>query len=296
MPLSKFLALVVLLAAAVATIVFAFFPEYRPAFIKDWFPAEPRADQGSPSPTSANARSATGAGRDDLLRAAPGRGSAVGPTQGPIDVLTRFQKAIRERNYDDAVLCLDGDYAEEFQRGSKAAKKLGQAIDDLSHQVEDVANLRSPTSKVMLRYLDPWPKDFRFKIDHTPGQNNATALIAIDVLPPEVAKPNDLRGLQGWKMEPKIRMSLVPLDAYLFDAKKVPVGLPVKLGFDPARDKGWRIFFPTSAMLHDKVAYLAEQVGKYTRALHNLQYGLQHEAMTKADFEAGLRKELEAAK
>jgi hypothetical protein len=260
MPAWKVFLTVAILGALVAFAVFLIFPDYRPAMVQAWF-----------------------------LKA-----QGYTPAQSPNDALTKFQKAIKERNYDAALVYLDGDYADEFKRGSKGGKKLATAIDDLIHNVKEFAEMKSKSSEIILRYLDPWP-EFRFQLDHKEGANVAAAMIAIDVSSGEALNTSDFKHLQGWNFEPKIIMSMVPLEFYSVDLKR-GIGIPVELKSDGNKDRGWRIYFPQSPVLHEKVTYLAEYYGNYKRAMENLKYSIKHDAATKESFENDLRKELNAAK
>jgi hypothetical protein len=257
MPAWKALLTVVILGAIVALGVFIFFPKMRPPFVKEWF------------------------------FKAQGYTLAKNPT----DAITKFKEAIEKRNYDAAQRYLAGDYLDEFRRGAEGGQALAQAIDDLRHNVEEVAKINSEKGKVVLQLLDPWPKDWRFTLNHKEGEDEATAIIAIDLITPEALKYQDLSFNTSWKLDKRIMMSLVPIEAY------TTVGLPVKLKSEGTKDKVWKLYFPTTDGLHASVAYLKENYGNYARALESIKWQVKNDATvyTKDGFERELRTELDKA-
>jgi hypothetical protein len=257
MPAWKALLTVVILGAIVALGVFLFFPKMRPPFVKEWF------------------------------FKAQGYSLAKNPT----DAITKFQEAIQARNYEAAQRYLAGDYADEFRRGAEGGQELAKAIDDLTHNVEKVAKINSDRGKVALQLLDPWPKDWRFKLEHKEGEDEATAIIAIDLITPDALKNRDLSFNTAWKLDRRIMMSLVPVEAYTY------AGLPVKLKSEGTKEKVWKLYFPTSDGLHASVAYLKENYGNYAGALNSVKWSVKNDptVYTKDGFETALRTELDKA-
>jgi hypothetical protein len=257
MPAWKPLLAVIILGAIVAFGVFLFVPKTRPPFVRSWF------------------------------FKAQGYGLAKNPT----DALAKFQEAIKKRNYEAAQLYLAGDYSDQFRRGAEGGQALAEAIDDLTHNVEHVAKISSDKGKVVLQLLNPWPPDFRCKLDHKEGEDEATAFIAIDLITPDALRERDLTFNTGWRLDPRIVLSLIPLEHYTV------AGLPVKLKAEGTKDKVWKLYLPAGERLAASVAYLKENSGNYAGALNSIKWQVKNDAtvMTKDGFETALRQELEKA-
>src|SRR5262245_49780856 len=77
--------------------------------------------------------------------------SGFGPAHTPNDALDKFKLAIRKRNYKAAASLCGGEYAEELRRVARQATALGNAVEDLLHNVKDVAHIRAPKAEVALQ-------------------------------------------------------------------------------------------------------------------------------------------------
>jgi hypothetical protein len=258
MPAWKALLTVGVLGAIVAFLVFLFVPKMRPPFVKSWF----------------------------------FKAQGFSPATSPTDALTKFREALQKRNYDAAQLYLAGDYSDEFRRAAEGAQTLAEAIDDLAHNVQNVAKINSDRGKVTLALLDPWPKDWKFEMDKKEGEEERTAYIAIEAISPDMLTSGKLSYNPAWRLNRYIVLSLVPLGAY------EPLGLPVKLKAEGTKEKVWKLHFPVSEDLHEKVAYLKDNYGNYAGALNSIKWSVKNDptVYTKDGYETALRQELDKLK
>jgi hypothetical protein len=245
-----------LIFGAAALGFFAIFEDSRPDFVENWF------------------RKARG----------------LTPAKTPTEALEKFRDCIRKRDYKSAVIYCGGEYAEYLRRDAKAAKSLCEAIDDLLHNVEDVAHINSPVGKQVLLQLEPFPKEFAIEdVKTSSDETTASARIrdqSFEAL--RVEKP------EYWtEVDERIIRSLWPGD--------LPRGLflmqiDVELKYEGEKEKAWKIHFPVTDVLRAKADYLKQNYGNYTRGLESIKYAIKHEAAAKADFEGQLKSELQKAK
>jgi hypothetical protein len=264
MPASKALLFVIVLGTIVATFVFALFEDLRPPFVERMF-----------------------------LQA-----QGFGPATSPSDALDKFKSAIRKRNFKAAATLCGGEYAEELRRAAKKATTLAKSVDDLIHNVEEVANINSPRGRFMVRLLEPFPRDFKV-IDIKPDKKNpdelATAVILLyDDSPQKAMNREDVSDMQNYlrSCDARILYSLVPLPLGM-------IQLPVVVKYEGTAKKSWKIYVPeqlVNAAFREKVQYLRDNGGNYVRAMDNVKYSIKHEAATKMEFEGELRKQLSEAK
>lgn len=251
MPAWKALLFVAVLGVIVATGVFAVMEDMRPPFVQRMF----LASQG------------------------------FSPAKTPSDALEKFREAIRKRNFTAAATFCTGEYGDELKRAAKKARALGVAVDELIHNVEDVANINSPQGKIILRHLEPFPRDFKIlNVKETKeGDEKTYGQIVLGDGQPINATLTDVARANEYQMDKRIIWSLVP---NFWDGT-------VEL----RKEKdGWKILIPTTPFLREKILYLRDNGGNYVRAMDNLKYAVKHEAATKVDFEQQLRKQLDEAK
>jgi hypothetical protein len=251
MPAWKALLFVLVLGLIVATGVFWVLEDARPPFVERMF----LASQG------------------------------FSPAKTPGDALDKFKEAIRKRHFKAAATFCTGEYGDELKRAAKKARALAVSVDDLIHNVEEVANINSPQGKLILRRLEPFPRDFKvINIRETKeGDDKTYAQLLLGDDRPINATLTDLSKAAEYQMDPRIIWSLVP---NFWDGT-------VELRKE--RD-GWKILIPTTPFLREKIQYLRDNGGNYVRAMDNLKYSIKHEAATKLDFEQNLRKQLDEAK
>jgi hypothetical protein len=217
----------------------------------------------------------------------------------PREAVDGFKKCIRDRNYEAlATLYLTGDYGEQMRKATNAAKKLGEAVDDLTYNVKEVAHLNAPNGLYALSLLDPFPKDLVEQTNITEeGSDKAYIVLRIDNDAVSKAAYQSGGWTQGWQQVfstvpgQKITWSMIPVDALGADGSFTLV-----LKHAGEKDKAWKVEFPVTPNLAEKVDYLVQNYGNYMRALENLKYSVKHDAATKADFEADLRQEIDKAK
>src|SRR5437879_12435811 len=68
----------------------------------------------------------------DVTREAKGYTAA----QTPQEAIDKFRDAIKSRDYESAATYCGPEYAEQMRKGAKAAKELGEGIDDLLHAMD----------------------------------------------------------------------------------------------------------------------------------------------------------------
>jgi hypothetical protein len=274
MPAAKALLWVIVLGTGAAVIFFVAFPKYRPGFVK------------------AKLREVSG----------------FTPAKTSTEAVEKFREAIRNRDYETAALYTGGEYKTYLEMGAEGGNKLAKAIDDLVDNVNTVG-INSPDSKYVLATLEPFPKDFKFDITSSYSAKDYDTLskffpnefpagqakslgdkIAIGIITFEMAKPSEAKSgrVNLGVVDPKIKMAFVPFEEK-WDGL---VGLREE-GND--KETAWRIFIPLLDV-RQKVDYLKQNWGNYTRGLENVKYAIKHDAAAKSDFERELVKQIEDAK
>jgi hypothetical protein len=278
MPASKALFFVVILAAIVLSIVFTFFEDYRPGVVQGWI------DQAN----------------------------GLTPAESPNDAFEKFRKCIRERNYKSATKYVAGDYKEYFSMAAKPASKLADAVDDLQYTINEVVHLNSPDSNYVLECLQPFPKDFEFKVERPIPDAKYKALsqmmpnefpigeikalgdhCALAIITFKIAAPGDAKSghMNFNSFDSKGFLCLVP------NSTIAPAGIKwdgvVALKEEGnEKDKGWKIHFPLTDDVRQKVDYLKKSYGNYVQGLKNVKYAVKRDAASKNEFETELSKQL----
>jgi hypothetical protein len=256
MPLSKAILWVLVLGMLVAAGLFAFVPDSRPAFVKTI-----------------------------LFRA-----QGFGPARTPAEALDRFREALRKRNYEAASRFCGGPYAEEFARAVKGATQLSKAADGLLYNLEEVANINAPKGRYVLHLLEPFPHDFKVQqVKQSEGGDKASAVISF-----EPVSTTDVYFSQPWGVDPRILLSLVPVEEA--DLPLVLVDYRWTVPLEADQDKVWKIHFAAPARLRDSAAFLRQNAGNYARALDKVRDSVLNDALTKAAFENSLQTALEHAR
>ena len=98
----------------------------------------------------------------------------------PDEAMDYFNKAMENRDYNEAANYLDGEYAVQFRKVSDKAEKLAKAIDDFRYATEQ-QGIRSEKVNVLLAGLEPFPKRLRV-IDNIKkkGEESAVAPVAVE--------------------------------------------------------------------------------------------------------------------
>jgi hypothetical protein len=275
MPATKAILWVVVLGAGVACLVFIFKPEWRPPLVQSWIDTA----------------------------------GGFTPAKTPSEAMEKFRECIRKRNYKTASKYVGGEYREYFSMAADSASKLADAVDDLLYNVTDVAHLNSPDGKYVLDSMQPFPKDFTFDVKPVSDKEYRALAqafpkdfpsdsmkvlgdkAAVGQITFELAKPGDPKAgrISTTGMDQRIFLALVPL-GLKWDGL---VGLKEE-GND--KEKGWKIYFPMTPDVREKVDYLKSNYGNYTQALSNIKYSIKHDAAGKTEFEGELAKQLNNAK
>jgi hypothetical protein len=275
MPATKALLWFVLLGTGAAVIFFLVFPKYQPAFLKS--------------------------------KIAELKGYT--PAQTPNEAMEKFRDCIRARDYESAARYCAGQYADYIKMGAEPAARLVYEVDALGDAVNTVG-INSPDSKHVLDRMQPFPKDFKFNIkqpvsdpeyrdlskiwpDAFPSDSIKTlsdkvawGQISFELLQPGEAKTGRMN-FQSF--EGKIFMTLVPDPSHWNGV----VGLK-KEGNE--KGESWKIYFPMTTDIREKVDYLKANAGNYAQALKNVKYAIKHDAASKNEFEGELSKQLLDAK
>ena len=197
------------------------------------------------------------------------------PAHTPSEALDSFRRALKERNYEAAEMYLGGDYAEQFHKGSKNGQKLGAAVDNLFNAME-VTGTKSDKVKFVLRWLDPFPSDFKVLDVKPSGDNRAFAVLA-----EESGAPLQIQGnFYDWRVDPRMFRSLCR-----------SVGPQVELRKESGDQ--WKIYLPVTPDLRLSVDYLAENGSNYGNAVDRVKEDLKNDATTKESLENALRNALE---
>jgi hypothetical protein len=214
-----------------------------------------------------------------LVRSGVQQAKGYTPAATPDEAITGFRKAIKGRDYDVAAdVYLAGDYAEQMRKGAAAAHDLGGAIDDLLHAM-DVKGYDSDKVKVLMKQMEPFPLDIEFANLRRDGDRATAVLVETTTI--------QLKGDASYYVS--------SIDASFFRAMaKFPQQTPVELKPEgPSKEKAWRIYLPLTDQTRYSVNRLNERYKTYVKALEKVKYDVQHEPMSKADFEERVRTELD---
>jgi hypothetical protein len=97
----------------------------------------------------------------------------------PDEAMDYFNKAMEDRDHNEAANYLDGDYAIQFRKVADKAEKLAKAIDNFRHGMEN-QGIRSDKVNDMLARLEPFPKRLRVLNMNKQGDDTATATVSVE--------------------------------------------------------------------------------------------------------------------
>jgi hypothetical protein len=217
------------------------------------------------------------------VRAARLTVAGYGPAKTPQEAVDKFRAAIKDRDYYAASTYCTGDYAEQMRKASTPATKLGTAIDNLIHNM-DQEGVKSDKVQFALKLLEPFPTTIKLaELNWKEGQTNATARLVEDTGRPLQLTVNDFN---DWKVDMTFCRALV---------RDIPP--EVRLLQEGSGDKKcWKFDFQVTPNLRNSVDNLKDKYQNYVRALDKLKYELKRDTATKADLERRLREELDEAK
>jgi len=202
------------------------------------------------------------------------------PAKTPEEALDRFRDAVKDRDYEAAASYCGGDFVEQINKAAPGAKVLGDAIDNLLHNM-DQEGIKSDRVKLVLRLIEPFPRHLKVVDIKKRGEDQAYA-----VLVEESGAPLKVDGrFEDWRIDGRLMRSLARGIPSLVEVRRVGEG-------DKAQ---WKIFFPVTPEQRDCVTYLAENASNYARSLDKVKYAIKRDAATKSDLERELRVELEEA-
>jgi hypothetical protein len=193
----------------------------------------------------------------------------------PKEAADLFVKAIKERKYDKAAKYTTGKYAELLNKGDDAARKLGEAIDNVSYQMQE-RSVMTDEMKIVLYGLDPFPKNITVTVDESGKEPVAT-------IAPEGVRLAGQSTYSTWRIDHGIWSAFsggVP------PAGKVKV---VKEG------DAWKLDFPATAAVQTTVARLNEKHKVYVQKLEILTKEIKNEADTKENVMRRMKELLEDA-
>lgn len=187
-----------------------------------------------------------------------GIATGYGPAKTPEEAIEKFKKAVRARDYPQAVKYVGGTYGEQLQRGAEAAKELGKAIDALGAAADKRGIKLTDKVKVLLVSIEPFPTSFDSSPPQKHGEEHATATLS---------QPG------FWKVTVELK----------------PEG--------QGDERSWKIFIPSSPwVVRGQVNHLLDKHKDYARALEKITDRLKDKSITtKDELETELRSELEAA-
>lgn len=182
-----------------------------------------------------------------------------GPAQTPEESIEKFKKALKARNYDQAVNYVGGPYRDELQSKAAAAKALGKAIDGLGGAATKNKIPLTNTVKVMLVSVEPFPTAFDVSALKKTGDDLATATLS---------------QAGFWTLYVDLK----------------PEG--------QGEERSWRIFIPSSHqwVTRQNVTYVLDKHQDFVRALEKVTEHIKDQSITtKEALESQLKAELAEA-
>jgi hypothetical protein len=206
--------------------------------------------------------------------------------QTPQECVDKFREAIKNRDYDAAstVYCT-GLYAEQMKKAAAGATALGNAVDNLLHQMK-VKEYDSDKVIGLLTLMEPFPLEFEVQ-----GMKEQDSTATCRLV--ETSKV-DFKNDPSWY---NLKADTLFYRALVNGA--FPANIPVtikKVG--DGKDKAWRLEIPVDGSglnIRGRVDRLVAKYKTYVKVLEKLKYEVTHEPMTKADLEQRVKTELETA-
>lgn len=195
--------------------------------------------------------------------------------KSPKEAADLFRKAIKERKYGKAAKYTTAKYAEMLNKGDEAARKLGEAIDNLAYQMNE-RSVATDELRIVLYGFDPFPKD----ITITVGKETDTVALAT-ISPEGVKLVGQGRPYDTWAVD---RGFWGALYAGLSSQAKI-----VKEG------EAWKFDFPVTPTMQASVTRLNDKYKYYAQLLEKVSGELKRDPSTKEDFKRRLKEILEEA-
>lgn len=214
--------------------------------------------------------------RGDVARVAKG----YKPADTPQVAADMFKKAIQERNYEYAADYCTAPFAEQLRRGHAAATDYATAIDNLQFQLTERGLVRDEL-KVVLYFLDPFPKDVTITVKDGKDAAEATLVFAAPPVKSGVGEA------AGWQLKSDI--SLVYLQSMAFRTGTTAV-VPMKKEGDV-----WKFDVPVTPKLQTRVGYLNDKYKNYVNPFQIVTQEVKNDPSTRENVTTRLKSLLEQA-
>jgi hypothetical protein len=241
----KVLIFVAVAALVVATGVFWFVPKARPGFVKSLF----------------------------------WKMQGYTPAKTPQECLDRFQKAMKQRDYEAAALYADKDYAEQIRRGADNAKDLGDAIDSLRHNMKN-KGITSEKVDVVLRLLDPFPAQQLKWSNLRESADKTTAVFEWDEPLPKIDS-----SLPTWINRHEVTSAFLSVPVVDWDG----VVHLVK------ENDNWKIHLLVTDRMRTAVGKLRDKGGNYKNSIQVVRDEVKNNPATQENVESALHQRIDEA-
>ncbi|MEZ6142750.1 MAG: hypothetical protein R3B84_19485 [Zavarzinella sp.] len=218
--------------------------------------------------------------------------AGYGSATTPDECVTRFQKAIKERNYKMAAKYVSAEYAEQFVKAAEAAEAFGEAIDDLDARLEQ-SGVKSDEAKLMLYFLDPLPKTTEVKLAKT-GDTEAVASITITC--PNAVGLKDAHLFSDDSLDARIMGALFRNNAFAFNAPATYSYVTNPKLVQEGEKKYWKIQLVVNPVLRARVDFLNANYKEYVNILNKLSSDVKTDATTKSNVNVEFANLLREAK
>lgn len=182
------------------------------------------------------------------------------PAKTPNEAVTKFLKAVKDRDYSSASIYCSKDYADQLVETNTAAREIGTRLDNLNDYIAEKGFTNDKTTQLFSR-LDPFPNKLKIgAVNYKEGESKARGGYAPDdiVTAQKVLDPGEWNRLD-------MRMfvnALSPPIAVLtnFEIKKEGAG----------EEAQWKLQIPVSADQLNALMYFRKNYKSYCSGLDNL--------------------------
>jgi hypothetical protein len=253
----KVLIVIAIVAVVAAAGVFTFVPDSRPGVVKKWFR----------------------------------QFSGFGPAKTPTEAVDKFREAIKKRDYETAAEFCDTEYKEQLLKVASKAKKLADAIDALSDNM-DKHGVNNPNTKFTLYLLEPFPKTFSV-LDIQEKGNNAVATVGEKDPAPKVDRPPPATFFAKHEL---MLGSLLPVS---YGAINLNTGRPIiydKIDLVKDETGAWKLKIPVTTRLRLSVDALKDNATNYANAIRKVNDEVKNDPVTKESVQTALERYLDESK
>jgi hypothetical protein len=193
------------------------------------------------------------------------------PARTPLEAVDKFRQATSKRDFATAATYCAGEYGQEMTRAAESAQALAVAIDNL-REVMDAEDIKGDKSRVILRYLEPFPKTFTTEVQEK-GPDRAVAVIKEDF-------PGPIQDV--YKLDPLMIRVLV---------KNLPPSVELKSEGE-GDQKQWKLNFLVVKELKPSVDRLIEKHAAYVKVLDQLREEIKKDPAKRSRLGDNLMSEL----